>query len=57
VLTRKIPVGVKIPIPRKEIMEKNLIVFFILAIVSMSSAYGHKLINHDDTHTSFDSAL
>ena len=38
-------------------MKKILIIFFIFAIVSTSPAYGHKLISHDDTHTSFDSAL
>lgn len=27
------------------------------AVISFSPAYGHKLISHDDTHTSFDSAL
>ncbi len=34
-----------------------MIMFFILAVVSTSPAYGHKLINHDNTHTSYDSAL
>ena len=38
-------------------MKKIIIIFFILAIVSASPAYGHKLISHDDTHTSFDLAL
>lgn len=56
-LTGKTPVGVKILIPRKGIVKKILIVFFILAIISTGTAYGHKLISHDDTHTSFDSAL
>jgi len=31
--------------------------FFILVIFSISPAYGHKLISHDDTHRDFDSAL
>ena len=38
-------------------MKKIIIIFFILAIVSASPAYGHKLISHDDSHTDFDSAL
>ena len=56
-LTRKIPAGVKILILRKEIMKKIIIMFFVFAIVSTSPAYGHKLINHDDTHRDFESAL
>ena len=38
-------------------MNKMIIMFFILVIVSTSPAYGHKLISHDDTHRDFDSAL
>ena len=38
-------------------MKKVILVFFILAVIYMSPAYGHKLISHDNTHTSFDSAL
>jgi hypothetical protein len=51
------PIEVKIQIPSKVIVKKILTVFFILVIVSTSPVYGHKLISHDDTHTSFDSAL
>jgi len=38
-------------------VKKVIILFFILTIVSASPAYGHKLISHDDTHTSLDSVL
>ena len=38
-------------------MKKILVVLFVLAIVSASPAYGHKLISHDDSHRSLDSAL
>jgi len=38
-------------------MKKNIMMFFILVVVSISPAYGHKLISHDDTHMDFDSAL
>ena len=38
-------------------MNKITIMFFILVIFSISPAYGHKLISHDDTHRDFDSAL
>jgi len=34
-----------------------MIVFFVFALVSTNTVYGHKLISHDDTHTDFDSAL
>ena len=34
-----------------------MFLIFLFAIVSVSPVYGHKLIDHDDTHTSFDSAL
>ena len=56
-LTRNILAEVKILISRQKIVKKIIIVFFIFTIVSTSPAYGHKLISHDDTHTSFDSAL
>jgi hypothetical protein len=32
-------------------------IFFIIAITVSSPAYAHKLITHDDTHRSFDTAL
>jgi len=51
------PASVKIPIWRKETVKKVIILFFILTIVSASPAYGHKLISHDDSHTTIDSAL
>ena len=38
-------------------MKKIIIIFFVFAIVSISPAYGHKLISHDDMHRDFDSAL
>jgi len=38
-------------------MRKILILFFIFTIVSISPAFGHKLISHDDSHRDFDSAL
>jgi len=38
-------------------MKKIITMLFILIIVSISPAYGHKLISHDDTHRDFDSAL
>ena len=38
-------------------MKKIIILLFLVAIVSMSPAYGHKLISHDDSHRDFDSAL
>jgi len=31
--------------------------FFVLTLISISPAYGHKLISHDDSHRDFDSAL
>ena len=34
-----------------------MILFFVFAIVSTSPVYGHKLINHDDSHRDFESAL
>ncbi len=38
-------------------MKKIMIAFFVLIIVAISPAYGHKLISHNDTHTNFDSSL
>ena len=38
-------------------MKYVLVVVLILSITSMSSAYGHKLIFHDDSHTSMDNPL
>lgn len=38
-------------------MKKVLALLLVLAIISASPAYGHKLISHDDSHRSFDSAL
>jgi len=34
-----------------------LVFFFLIGIVSVGPAYGHKLISHDDTHRNFESAL
>ncbi len=38
-------------------MKNILLIFFVICIISFGSAYGHKLISHDDTHRSFESAL
>ena len=38
-------------------MNKIIILFFLLTIISTSPVYGHKLISHDDSHRDFDSAL
>lgn len=38
-------------------MKKITFVIFLFAIISISPVYGHKLIDHDDSHTTFDSAL
>jgi len=38
-------------------MNKIIILLFLITIISTSPAYGHKLISHDDSHRSFDSAL
>ncbi|MGI9567544.1 MAG: hypothetical protein ACR2LL_11110 [Nitrosopumilus sp.] len=39
-------------------MKKVMIIIFVVAIdVSVNPAYGHKLISHDDTHRSFETAL
>ena len=38
-------------------MKKVLALLLVLVIISASPAYGHKLISHDDSHRSPDSAL
>lgn len=38
-------------------MKKLIIILFFVTIISTSPVYGHKLINHDDTHRNFESAL
>jgi len=38
-------------------MKKLFLALFIATIISISPAYGHKLISHDDSHRDFDSAL
>ena len=38
-------------------MKKIIFFIFILIIISLSPAYGHKLISHDDSHRDFNSAL
>ena len=38
-------------------MKKLFLLLFIAMIISLSPAYGHKLISHDDSHRDFDSAL
>ena len=38
-------------------MKKIMFLVFLFVIVSVSPVYGHKLIDHDDAHTSYDSAL
>ena len=38
-------------------MKKLFLLLFIVMIISISPAYGHKLISHDDSHRDFDSAL
>ncbi len=38
-------------------MRKILFLFFVFALISISPAFGHKLISHDDSHRDFDSAL
>lgn len=39
------------------VTKKFFLVIFLLVIVSSNQAYGHKLISHDDSHRTFDSAL
>jgi hypothetical protein len=38
-------------------VKKIIFFIFILIIISLSPAYGHKLISHDDSHRDFNSAL
>lgn len=38
-------------------MKRIIALLFVIAVVSSSPAYGHKLITHDDTHRSLDNAL
>ena len=38
-------------------MNKLIILFLILTVVSISPVYAHKLISHDNSHRDFDSAL
>jgi hypothetical protein len=38
-------------------MKKIAIILFVIVFIGTSPAYGHKLISHDDTHRSFDTAL
>ncbi len=38
-------------------MKKIIALLFVIAVMSSSPAYGHKLITHDDTHRSLEDAL
>jgi hypothetical protein len=38
-------------------MNKLFLLVFVMMLISISPAYGHKLISHDDSHRDFDSAL
>ena len=38
-------------------MKKIIALLFVIAIISSSPAYGHKLITHDDTHRSLEKSL
>ena len=38
-------------------MKKIIALLFVIAVISSSPAYGHKLITHDDTHRTLDNAL
>ena len=38
-------------------MKKLFLLVLVVMIISISPAYGHKLISHDDSHRDFDSAL
>jgi hypothetical protein len=38
-------------------MKKIYFVIFLMILASTNQAFGHKLINHDDSHRDFDSAL
>jgi hypothetical protein len=41
----------------RKIMKKIISMIFVLFLIGASPAYAHKLISHDDTHRSFDTAL
>jgi len=36
---------------------KKIFFLFLIILISLNPAYGHKLISHDDTHRDFESAL
>jgi len=38
-------------------VKKIISLLFVIAVISSSPAYGHKLITHDDTHRTLDNAL
>ena len=38
-------------------MKKLFLLVFVMMLIAISPAYGHKLISHDDSHRDFDSAL
>jgi len=38
-------------------VKKIIIILCVIAVISASPTYGHKLISHDGMHTNFDSAL
>jgi hypothetical protein len=38
-------------------VKKLFLLVFVMMLISISPAYGHKLISHDDSHRDFDSAL
>ncbi|QMU55336.1 MAG: hypothetical protein GKS07_10830 [Nitrosopumilus sp.] len=38
-------------------MKKIIVLLFVIAVISSSPAYGHKLITHDDTHRNLENAL
>ena len=38
-------------------MKYVLVLLLVLSLTSVSSAYGHKLISHDNSHTSIDNPL
>ncbi len=41
----------------KQTNEKIMFLVFLFAIVSVRPVYGHKLVDHDDIHTCYDSVL
>ena len=57
VVTKEFSIRVKILFFKIPVMKRILTLLFVLAIVSASPVYGHKLISHDDSHRSLDSAL